>query len=90
MTKSLVYLYLILINLITFLAFYIDKRRAIARKWRIPEGMLFLLSFLGGSIGAHMSMHLFHHKNRKPIFRLGIPLIMLLNLAIFGYVLFLR
>lgn len=88
MTNGFVYLYLILINLITLIGFFTDKRRARAHMRRIPEGVLFLLAFLGGSFGAYFAMHFFHHKNRKPIFRLGIPLILLINFVLFGYLLF--
>lgn len=88
MNKSFVYLYIILINLVTFLAFFIDKRRARLRRRRIPEGTLFLLALLGGGFGAHYAMYRFHHKNRKPIFKSGIPVLIILNVALFCFMLF--
>lgn len=77
-------LYLIIINLIAFLAFGIDKYKAIHKKWRIPERDLFLLALLGGSLGALCGMFLFHHKTRKTAFRIGIPLILIIE----GFILF--
>ena len=71
--------YLILINLIAFIAFGIDKWRARHNKWRISEASLFLLAIFGGSIGALLGMHLWHHKTRHLYFLIGIPLIMLLQ-----------
>lgn len=49
--KHILY-YLVLINVITFLIYGIDKLKAKKGKWRIPEATLLLLSILGGSIGA--------------------------------------
>ena len=44
--------YLVLINVITFIAYGIDKLKAKKGKWRIPEATLLLLAIVGGSIGA--------------------------------------
>jgi uncharacterized membrane protein YsdA (DUF1294 family) len=74
--------YLILINLIAFLAFGVDKYKAIHHKWRIPEAHLFLLAFLGGSLGALLGMLIFHHKTRKPAFQIGIPALLIVTLII--------
>jgi len=59
------YKYLIIINIISFFIYYIDKRKAIKRKLRVPEGVLLLMSFLGGAFGSILSMYIFHHKTRK-------------------------
>ena len=75
--------WLAIVNLFSFLIFFIDKRRAIREKWRISESFLFFLCFLGGSLGGLIAMKLFHHKTRKWKFRFGVPL-----LAIFHFFLF--
>ena len=66
-------LYYLIINIIAFLLFFIDKRRAKKNKWRIPENQLFLAAFLGGGIGAMIGMNLFKHKTSKNLFKILIP-----------------
>ena len=73
--------WLIVINLITFIVFGIDKKRAIHHEWRIPEKTLFLLSIIGGSPGALFGMVIFHHKTKKWYFRIGMPLILAVQVA---------
>ena len=58
-------IYFIIINLISFLLFYVDKQKARRDKWRIEEKTLHLTSFLGGTMGSIAAMMLFHHKTRK-------------------------
>ena len=48
--------YVIVINLIAFLAMYIDKKKAQKGKWRIKESTLFMLVLLGGGIGGIAGM----------------------------------
>ncbi len=70
-------IYLILINLITFLAMYIDKRKAKKGKRRIPEKTLFILVGLGGGVGGILGMYLFRHKTKKTRFVIGFPAILI-------------
>jgi uncharacterized membrane protein YsdA (DUF1294 family) len=77
---QLIISYIILLNLLSFFAMGIDKRKAIKNQWRIPEGSLFLLGFFGGSIGLFSGMKVFHHKTKKPRFQYGVPAILLLNI----------
>ena len=81
MTKLLLY-YLLSVNLLTFLAFGLDKHKARQRKWRISEASLLLLAFLGGSPAALLAMHLFHHKTLHLKFRYGVPVILLVQIAV--------
>lgn len=76
-----VLIYLLLINLAAFTAYGIDKWKAENDRWRIPEAALIMLAVLGGSPGALASMIAFHHKTRKPVFVIGIPVILLLQAA---------
>ena len=73
--------YLLAINLLAFLIYGADKRKAKRDQWRVPEKTLFLLALLGGSVGALAGMKVFHHKTRKWYFRFGIPLILILQIA---------
>ena len=83
------FIYLIVINILTFLIFGIDKWKARRGRWRIPEGTLIWMSIIGGSFGALLGMYLFHHKTQKRKFSLGIPAILLAQ-AILAYFIFLR
>ena len=73
-------IYLIAINLLAFLLFGIDKRRAIQGRWRIPERTLLLASLFGGSLGGLAGMYLFHHKTHKPKFFVSLPVFLLVHL----------
>ena len=75
-------LYLAGMNVLTFLLFGIDKRRARRNEWRIAERTLFLCSIAGGSVGAFIGMYYFHHKTKKWAFRYGIPLIGIVQLIL--------
>ena len=75
-------IYLITINIIAFLAMYIDKRKAKYGKWRIPEQSLFILALIGGSIGAIIGMHTFRHKTKKLRFSVGFPAILVLQIIL--------
>ena len=75
-------LYLVLINLAAFLLMGADKSRARRGLWRIPEKVLFLSAVLGGSAGAIGGMFFFRHKTRHLRFRIGLPAILLLQIAL--------
>jgi|GEM_PF-119260 len=70
---------LVALNVVTFVAYGIDKWKAKHGKWRISEATLLLLAVLGGSIGALAAMFLFHHKTLHAKFRYGVPAILLLQ-----------
>ena len=82
------YLWLIVINIITFAVFGIDKKKAIDGKFRIKELTLFVLSLLGGSLGGFIAMHTFHHKTRKLYFKFGIPLILVAWSALIAWLVY--
>ncbi len=75
-------LYLIAINIISFGGMAWDKRAAVKHRWRTPEKTLFLLALIGGSVGSILAMILLHHKNRKPQFMIGFPVIFVLQIVI--------
>lgn len=83
--SSLIFAYFILINLITFIIFGVDKHRARQHRFRISEATLFSLAILGGSIGAEFGMYIWHHKTKHLHFVIGIPLIFLLQLLLIFY-----
>ena len=75
-------IYLIVINIVAFLAMYIDKRRAKYGRWRIPENTLFVLALIGGSIGAIAGMYTFRHKTQKAKFFIGFPVILIVEILL--------
>ncbi len=56
--------YLVLLSLITFIAYHNDKRKAEKGKWRTKEKVLLLLSFFGGAYGGYPAMLIFRHKTK--------------------------
>ncbi|NLZ46228.1 MAG: DUF1294 domain-containing protein [Clostridiales bacterium] len=61
-------IYIIILTIITFVAFGIDKHKATKKKWRIPEKTLLGLAVLGGCIGSLLGMSVFRHKTKHVIF----------------------
>ena len=79
---TIVIYYLLIINLLTFAIYGIDKAKAKKGAWRIPEKSLLLLAVIGGSIGAWLGIRLWRHKTMHPQFKWGVPLILLIQLAL--------
>nr|WP_269144331.1 DUF1294 domain-containing protein [Clostridium sp. NSJ-145] len=75
-------IYFIIINFVSFILMYIDKRRAIKKEWRISEHTLILISLLGGSIGSLIGMYTFRHKTKHLKFKVGIPIILVIQLFV--------
>lgn len=74
--------YLLEINLVALILCTVDKVRAAAGKWRVPEGTLLLTAALGGSPALLLSMLLLRHKTRHKKFTLGVPAILLVQAAL--------
>ena len=72
-------IYYLLITIVTFAAYGIDKRKAIKNQWRIPERVLISLAFLGGFLGAIAGMSIFRHKTKHTSFRILVPVCMILQ-----------
>ncbi len=73
------------VNAVTFIVYGIDKWKARANKWRIPEVTLLSLALFGGSIGAWFGMKLWRHKTQHKKFKYGIPAIFLLQTGLVLY-----
>ena len=82
----IVFIYLVIINLIAFLLMAMDKSRARKHQWRIPEKTLFLSAILGGSIGAIAGMYTFHHKTNHWYFVIGMPAILIVQIALIVWI----
>jgi len=68
------------LNVFSFVLFGLDKWKAVHDRWRIPESKL-LLAAVFGVFGALLGMLVFRHKIRKPKFAIGVPAILILELA---------
>ena len=86
MAVRIIFIYLLLINTITFIVYGLDKQRAKRGAWRISETTLLLLAVVGGSIGAFLGMRIFHHKTKHLKFMLGVPVIFVLQILAVYYV----
>ena len=75
-------IYLLAVNAVTFIVYGIDKYKAKHAKWRISEATMLLLAVVGGSIGAWCGMKVWHHKTMHKKFKYGVPVILLLQVAL--------
>ena len=76
----------LLLNLFTFLQMGWDKRQSRRPGGRpVPEKRLFLTAAVGGSLGAVLGMFHFRHKTKHWYFRLGLPLILIVHIALAGF-----
>ena len=83
--NQIIIVYLAIINVSGFLIMGFDKHQAKKANKRIPENTLFAFAFLGGGIGTIAGMYVFHHKIQKPLFKIGMPAILILEILIFVY-----
>ena len=66
--------YLLFINLLAYVLYGVDKRRARRGKYRIPESVLLWMARLGGGVGSWLGIKVFHHKTKHTKFRILVPL----------------
>ncbi|MBE5957040.1 MAG: DUF1294 domain-containing protein [Lachnospiraceae bacterium] len=83
-------IYLVVINVAGFLLMGIDKLRAKKQVWRVPEKTLFLIAVIGGSIGTNIGMYVFRHKTKHWYFVIGMPLILIVQIALVVWLVFFR
>lgn len=74
---------LLALNLIAFITYGIDKRKAKKSRWRISESSLLLLALCGGSVGAWLGLKVWRHKTQHKKFYIGIPVIMVVQATLF-------
>jgi len=84
MANALLY-YLIVINILTFAVYGIDKWKAKQGSWRISEATLLMLAVIGGTIGALLGMQVWRHKTMHKKFKYGLPLILIIQIILIGY-----
>jgi uncharacterized membrane protein YsdA (DUF1294 family) len=74
--------YLVIMNIVGIAVMGIDKSKAKRGAWRIKEATLFGVSIIGGSIGTLLGMYMFRHKTKHIYFVIGMPLILILHIAL--------
>lgn len=79
---TLILIYLLIINAIGFLLMLADKQKARKKLWRIPEATLFTAAFFGGTLGCLAGMYAVRHKTRHLKFTLGMPAILIAQIAL--------
>ncbi len=72
---------LLIMNAVGIAIMYADKKFAIHHKRRVPERTLMTIALLGGSVGVLIGMYAFRHKTRHPKFYIGVPAILICELA---------
>ena len=87
MGESILIIYIAIINFYGLTIMYLDKKRSIKGKWRIPESRLFITVLLLGSLGIFLGMKVFHHKTKHWYFKYGVPAIMAIQLALYFFLL---
>ena len=75
-------IYLIIINVLAFVMYGIDKRKAVKGRWRISEAALLTVAALGGSLGSLLAMELFRHKTKHKKFTIGVRLLLVLHIIL--------
>jgi len=85
--KFFVATYLILIGIISVALTIYDKLAARKGRRRIPEKTLLILAALGGSLAMLVVMRIIRHKTLHKKFMIGIPVIIILQLAIIAFLL---
>ena len=72
-------------SLLDFCLMGFDKHRAKRNGWRVRERTFFIVALLGGALGGVVGMRLFHHKTRHWYFVIGMPMILIAEVAIYLY-----
>ena len=84
---NIILYYLLAVNIATFFLYGIDKYKAKNGRWRISEATLLTMAAIGGSIGAWVGMRIWHHKTMHKKFKYGIPVIIIMQIALVVYLL---
>ena len=70
-----------IINVVTFALYGIDKWKAIHNRWRIREATLLITALIGGSLGAFIAMQMFRHKTKKWYFKYTVPAMLVVHVV---------
>ncbi len=82
---KLVLIWMAAVSAVTFIVTAADKRAAVKRRSRVREKTLLTLALIGGALGELVAMYLCRHKTKKAKFSVGVPLILLVQIALLLY-----
>ena len=86
-TVFLIY-YLLIINVLAFVLYGVDKGRAIRNQYRIRESVLLWMARLGGGIGSWLGIKTLRHKTKHAKFRIVVPLWIVIWAAAIAYIVY--
>ncbi|MGE8078547.1 DUF1294 domain-containing protein [Peribacillus loiseleuriae] len=81
-------IYLVAINVAAYNIMGSDKKKARNHEYRISEQTLWLFAFFGGATGGYIGMKHFHHKTKHTSFKIGFPILMIVQVGILAYWIF--
>lgn len=73
--------YIVIVNILAFCLYGIDKTAAIRQKQRIPNRVLLLIAAFGGSLGALAGMYTFRHKTKKWYYTITVPVLLVIHIV---------
>ncbi len=79
---TIVLVFLLLANLVSFGLMWYDKRCARKGKWRVKEATLFIACACFGGIGGVLGMNILRHKTKHWYFKLFFPLMMVVQIVL--------
>lgn len=82
--RKIIPIYILILSVVAFFAYGLDKRKAIKNKWRIPEKFLLGICLLGGFVGGFAGMQVFRHKTKHWYFHA----VVIISLLLWGFILF--
>lgn len=85
--KHIILIYFVMINIVTFFVYGIDKWKSQHGRWRVPESALLGLAAIGGSVGVWLGMKVWHHKTQHKKFKYGVPAILVAQVALVEWLL---
>ncbi|AYC29811.1 DUF1294 domain-containing protein [Paenisporosarcina cavernae] len=83
-----VLLYILVTSAVGFVMMGMDKRKARKNQYRTSEKTLWIVAIIGGAIGSFLGMNYFRHKTKHASFKWGLPFLAIVQIVIFGYILF--
>lgn len=75
-------IYILIINAVAVIFTAADKRKAAKGRYRISEDCLLTIAFLGGAAAEFITMLVIRHKTKHRKFMIGLPLMILLHIAL--------